>query len=315
MEPELRRRPARPNNTGLIAGTALLLLLAFILLLGLFFVLSSFSSSLVGKCVAVVDVNMPITIEGSPPSVFGGSGYVGSEELAFIVDDLGRRDDVGAVLFVFNSPGGSVVATREVYDSVKALDKPSVSYFREVAASGAYYIASGTDYIVSDPDALTGSIGVIATFTDLQGLLEKIGVNVTAIKSGPHKDIGSPYRNMTDNETMILQALIDEVYEEFKSIVLENRGKKLDRSKFDQITDGRILSGRQAYKVGLVDQLGTKKDAIMKAAELAGIEADSADDIRLCPVSTAVTDSSLFGLDSLIGGLVARQYGASLEFK
>lgn len=314
MQPELRKRPARPN-IGIIAGTAILLLLAFIILIALFFVLSALGPSLVGKCVAVVDINMPLTIEGSPPSVFGGAGYPGSEELASIIEELDSRDDVGAVLFVFNSPGGSVVATREVYDAVANLHKPTVSYFREVAASGAYYVASGTDYIVSDPDAMTGSIGVIATFTDLQGLLEKIGVNVTAIKSGAHKDIGSPYRNMTDNETRILQAMIDEVYEEFKSVVVRNRGDRLDKSKFEEVTDGRILSGRQAFKVGLVDQLGTKKDAVLMAANLSGMEAEDYKDVRICPVPTAIQDTGLFSVESFVKGLLARQSGASLDFK
>src|SRR4030095_11486132 len=277
MEPEIRRRPARANS-GLLVGTGLVLVLIFILVVALFFILSSLGPSLVGKCVAVMNIDTPLTVQGPAPSIFGGSGEPGSEELAGTIESLNRRDDVGAVVIVFNSPGGSVVATREVYSAVKSLNKPTVSYFREVAASGAYYVASGTDYIVSDPDAITGSIGVIATFTELSGLLEKVGVNVPAIKSAQHKDIGSEFRAMTPEEKSILQGLIDEVYSEFRGIVLENRGKKLDMSKFDNITDGRILSGRQAQKVGLVDQLGSKKDAIMKAAELAGIQANSVDD-------------------------------------
>jgi protease-4 len=263
----------------------------------------------------VVSIDRPIELEGTAPSLFGGSGSPGSEEIAAMIEGINGREDVGAVLFVVNSPGGSVVATREIYGSVKALDKPTVSYFREVAASGAYYIASGTDYIVSDPDALTGSIGVIATFTNLEGLFEKIGVNATAIKSGPHKDIGSPYRNMTDNETKIMQALINEVYDEFRSIVLANRAGKLDKAKFDEITDGRILSGRQAYKVGLVDKLGTKKDAIMKAAELAGIEAESVDEVRICPISTTSSDGGLFGMEGFVRSLGLESSKVSINFQ
>jgi protease-4 len=314
MQPEMRKRPAR-SPLGLIVGTGILLILAFAILIGLFFALSALTPSIVGKCVAVVDINMPITVEGSPPSIFGGEGFPGSEELAATIESINARDDVGAVLFVFNSPGGSVVATREVYSAVKDLNKPSVSYFREVAASGAYYIASGTDYIVSDPDALTGSIGVIATFENFEGLLEKLGVNVTAIKSGPHKDIGSPYRNMTENESAIMQALINEVYDEFRSIVLENRGNKLDRARFDEVTDGRILSGRQAYKVGLVDQLGSKKDAIMKAAELGGIEASVVEDVRICPLPTSVSDGGLFSVESLVRSLGLKYSKVSINFQ
>ncbi len=316
MEPELRRRPApaRPGS-GLLLGTGLVLVVIFIIVLALFFLLSSFNSAVVGKCVAVVNIDSELTVAGTPPSVFGGDGTMGSEDLATTIEDLNKRDDVGAVLFVMNSPGGSVVATHEIYDAVHGLNKPKVAYFREVAASGAYYVASGTDYIVSDPDAITGSIGVIATFTDLSGLLEKVGVNVTAIKSGPHKDIGSEFRNMTPEESDILQAMINETYQEFRDIVLTNRGSRLNVVKFNDIADGRILSGRQAYAVGLVDQLGTKKDAILKAAQLANITAASADDVRLCPIQTTIPSGGLFGLDSLVKYLQTRSDTPTLSYK
>jgi protease IV len=269
----------------------------------------------VGKCVAVVNLDSEISVAGTPPGILGGDGTLGSDELASTIESLNSRDDVGAVLFVVNSPGGSVVATHEIYDAVHGLNKPKVSYFREVAASGAYYVASGTDYIVSDPDAITGSIGVIATFTDLADLLAKVGVNVTAIKSGPHKDIGSEFRNMTPEEADILQTMINETYEEFRNIVITNRGSRLNVVKFNDIADGRILSGRQAYAVGLVDQLGTKKDAILKAAQMANITAQSADDVRLCPISTTIPSPGLLGLDSLIRAFQAKSDVPTLSYK
>jgi protease-4 len=314
MQTEIRRHPARPNRS-LLLGTALALALVFIFIVALFFVLSSFTPALLGKCVAVVNIDMPLSVEGSPPSLLGGGGYPGSEELAGTVDSLNGREDVGAVVFVFNSGGGSVVATREIYQSVKGLEKPKVSYFREVAASGAYYVATGTDYIVTDPDAITGSIGVIATFTDMQGLFEKLGINVTAVKSGPYKDIGSPYRNMTDEESVILQGLVDEIYGEFRGVVLENRGKRLNMALFNNVSDGRIMSGRQAYKVGLVDELGTKKDAIKKAADMAGIQYETEDDIRICPVSTSIAEPGLFSMESIIRGLAAEAASPRIGFK
>jgi protease IV len=314
MQTELRKHPARPN-AGLLIGTALALGLVFILVVALFFILSSFTPALLGQCVAVVDIDMPLSVEGSPPSLLGGTGYPGSEELAATIGSLNKRDDVGAVVFVFNSGGGSVVATREIYQSVKELDKPKVSYFREVAASGAYYVASGTDYIVSDPDAITGSIGVISTFTDMQGLFEKVGINVTAIKSGPHKDIGSPYRNMSGEEFAIMQGIVDEVYGEFRGVVLENRGKKLNMNVFNNVSDGRILSGRQAFKAGLVDELGGKKDAIRKAADLANIPYGDVSEIRICPIQTGATDSGLFGMSGFIRQLQAASGSPSLAFK
>jgi protease-4 len=277
-----------------------LLTIIFLAVVALFFIFSTFfSTGIVGQCVAVVDINTPLTVEGMPTTLFD-VGYPGSEELAYSIEEINERDDVGAVVFVFNSPGGSVVATREVYNAVNELDKPSVSYFREVAASGAYYVASGSDYIVSDPDALTGSIGVIATVTQMADLFDKIGVNVTAIKSGPHKDIGSSFRNMTSEEQQILQVLVDEIYEEFRQVILLNRKGKLDLAKFDEVSDGRILSGRQAYKAGLVDELGTKKDAIKKAAELANISYTEYDDIRVCYVDTMPAEGGLFSAEGML---------------
>ncbi|MBD3210332.1 signal peptide peptidase SppA [Candidatus Micrarchaeota archaeon] len=287
------------SKSRLILGTGVLLVLVFLAVILLFFVFSSFTPSLVGKCVAVVEIDEPLTVEGSPPTIFE-SGYPSSDNLAEKIDALNRREDVGAVLFIINSPGGTVVATGEVYDSVKNLDKPKVAYLREVAASGAYYVAAGNDYIISDPNALTGSIGVVSTTFQLSGLLDKLGVNVTSVKSGPYKDIASPYRNLTPEEEEILQGLVDEIYEEFRSVVRENRRGKLDMDLFDEVTDGRILSGRQAHKAGLVDGLGNKDDALMKAAELGNISAESPDDIRVCYVSTGYTEGGLFSIESML---------------
>lgn len=294
---------ANAANSGnlLKYGGVLLLGAAFLIFLGVL-VFSSISGSVLGgsKCVAVVNIQNEITTQSSPAGLFS-SGVAGSEDIAAAIDSLNSRDDVGAVLFVVDSPGGSVVASREIYDSVKALDKPKVAYFREVAASGAYYISAGTDYIVSDPDALTGSIGVIMTMSDLSGLFGKIGYNVTAIKSGEMKDIGSEGRPITDKERMVLQTLVDEIFSEFKSIVVENRGSRLDMARFDEILDGRVVSGRQAKEIGLVDALGTKKDAIRKAAQMANItDAEPS----ICSVEVSGTSGNIFNVKALIPGVL-----------
>ncbi len=312
MEPDFKKRPARPS--GLIIGTALFLLGIFVLIIAAFFVVSALAPSFTGKCVAVVNIDSEITTQESTASLFS-PGVAGSESIANAVDALNKRDDVGAVLFVFNSPGGSVVATREIYNSVKALNKPKVSYFREMAASGAYYISTGTDYIVADPDTLTGSIGVITTITSMEGLFDKLGINTTAVTSGAHKDMGSPYRNMSSDEVAIFKSLIDDVYQDFKFTVIKNRGSRLDQAKFEEIADGRVLSGRQAYKVGLVDTLGSKKDAIIKAASLGGIEASSVEDVRLCDVPTTTQSSSLFGLDGILHLIETQSSMPKLSFK
>jgi ClpP class serine protease len=120
---------------------------------------------------------------------------------------------------------------------------------------------------------------------------------------------------MTETEHAIFQALIDEVYQEFRGIVLENRGNKLNMALFENVTDGRILSGRQAYRAGLVDDLGTKKDAIQKAADLAGIEYEEPEDIRTCPIESGLSEGGLFGVDAIFQRLKAEAGIPSLSYK
>ncbi len=310
--PELKStlvgQPAR-NNT-LLYSTIIIGVVIFIALIGLVLLFSgSFSTGLTSKCVAVATIDQEITISSTSPSLFT-QGSPGSEEIAKSISDLNKRDDVGAVLFVMNSPGGSVVATREIYDSVKELKKPKVAYFREVSASGSYYVSSAMDYIISNPNAITGSIGVIATFTDMSGLLEKVGINATSVQSGIHKDIGSQSRPMTEDESKILKALITEVFDEFKGVVIENRGSKLNMAKFNEILDGRIVSGRQAKQIGLVDALGTKKDAMKKAAELGNVTMEDGLP-RVCDVELGSSQKQgIFGLES-----VFQRFSASKKFQ
>ncbi len=283
-------------------GGAIVLALAFLVFLGIL-LFSSVSVPIIGsKCVAIVNIDQEITTESVPPTLFS-TAVPGSEEIASSIAALETRDDVGSVVFVMNSPGGSVVATKEIYEAVKNLSKPKVAYFREIAASGAYYISTGADYIVSEPDAITGSIGVIMTVTELSGLFDKLGINSTAIKSGESKDIGSPERPMTDNEKQILQALVDEIFGEFRSIVVANRGSRLDMDRFEEILDGRIVSGRQAKAIGLVDALGNKRDAIMKAAALAGI---GDEEPLLCEIDTSSHKTGLFDVRTYFAGILAQ---------
>ena len=311
--PPVRRHQETPKRS-IIVGTGLVLVLAFIAIIALFFVFSAATPMFVGKCVAVVNIDQELTVDGVSPSLLN-SGVPGSDDISGSVDALNKRDDVGAVLFVINSPGGSIVATHDIYDSVKNLNKTKVSYFREMAASGAYYVATGTDYIVSEPDALTGDIGAITEVTQFGGLMDKLGVNVTTIKSGPYKDIGSPYRNMSDGEISIFQSIVDESYAEFHDVVVQNRGSRLNMALFNNVSDGRILSGRQAKRIGLVDALGSKKDALKKAADLGGIEYSSPDDIRVCNVDLSSSQGGLLSAEGFMRSLQSAASGIRLSYK
>ena len=191
-----------------------------------------------------------------------------------IKDDLKKAlddNEVKAIILDINSPGGGVYAASNIYDAVTkaAAEKPLVAYLGEVAASGGYYVALPAKSIIVHPDSITGSIGVIMTLSDLQGLASKIGVGETVFKSGEHKDIGSSLRDVTPDEQVIFQDMVDASFAEFKSRVLEHR--TVPEAVVATATDGRILNGQQAVDMGLADALGTFDTAIAKAKELAQV--------------------------------------------
>jgi protease-4 len=139
----------------------------------------------------------------------------------------------------------------------------------ESAASGGYYIACAGDHVIAHPDTLTGSIGVISQFLTFEGLLDKIGVDAVVITTGPRKDIGSPFREMTEEEKELWREILDQVYEDFVAVVVEAR--ELPEETVRELADGRVYTGEQARALGLVDDVGTRQAAIDKAAELGGI--------------------------------------------
>jgi len=211
-----------------------------------------------GDKIAIVEVKGMIT---------QSSGVI--EELQQYLAD----DGVKAIILRVDSPGGGVGPSQEIYREIMRIKSNSkrkvVTSMGSVAASGGYYIASASDLIVANPGTITGSIGVIMQFSNFEELLKKIGVKGVVLKSGEHKDIGSPFREMTPEEKRIMQEVLDNVHQQFIQAVAD--GRKLDRSKVAQIADGRILTGEQAKSLGLVDQLGNLQDTIDITAKLAGI--------------------------------------------
>jgi len=252
---------------GLMAG--FLMVTVFVVMLGSVAMLDVFKED----CVAIVPIEGTISTESASPGLFGG-GTTGSGELTALLKEADERDEVKAIVVYVNSGGGGVVASREIYDAVSELEKPTVGYIREVGASGGYYAITDSDYIISSPEALTGSIGVIATVQDMSKTFEMLGINNTNFVSGEHKDMGSPDRPMTEEEKEIMQGIADEVFLSFKTAVLDGRGGKLDMTRESEIFDGRIMTGLQAKDYGLIDETGSKQDAIRKAAELSGMEYD-----------------------------------------
>ncbi len=181
-------------------------------------------------------------------------------------------EGIKAIILRIDSPGGGVGPAQEIYREVIKIKakKKVITSMGSVAASGGYYIASASDRIVANPGTITGSIGVIMQFSNLEDLLKKIGIKGVVLKSGEHKDIGSPFREMTPEEKSIMQEVLDNVHQQFIQAVAD--GRKLDRAKVVQIADGRILTGEQAKNLGLVDEMGNLQDTIELTAKMVGIE-------------------------------------------
>ncbi len=188
----------------------------------------------------------------------------------------GEAPSVKAIVLRIDSPGGGVVPSQEIYEAVKRIrskhNKTVVASMGTVAASGGYYVAAATDRIIANPGTLTGSIGVIMETANVEGLLKKIGVESVVIKSGQHKDLGSPFRQMSEGDRQILQGVMDDVHRQFIEAVAE--GRTLDLQTVRAIADGRIFTGRQAKEAQLVDALGDLEEAIKVAAEMGGIEGE-----------------------------------------
>jgi protease-4 len=180
-------------------------------------------------------------------------------------------DGVKAIILRIDSPGGGVGPSQEIYREILKIKskKKVVTSMGSVAASGGYYIACASDLIVANPGTITGSIGVLMEFTNIEELFKKIGLKGVVLKSGEHKDIGSPFREMTSEDRRIIQEVIDDVHQQFVRAVAD--GRKLDRAKVLQIADGRILTGEQARQFGLVDRIGNLQDTIDIAANMVGI--------------------------------------------
>ncbi len=183
---------------------------------------------------------------------------------------------VKAVILRLDTPGGEVTASDIVYHEVLRFKErtglPVVGLMMSVAASGGYYIASACDVIVAHPSTLTGSIGVISIFPSVEALMAKVGVKVNIIKSGPAKDSGSPFRDMTDDEKKLFQGIIDEYYEGFLAVVARGRKGKIQAADLRTIADGRVYTAPQALKLGLIDAIGYFDDAFGKARDLASLK-------------------------------------------
>jgi protease-4 len=200
-------------------------------------------------------------------------GFIGdTRDVVDQLNQFGKDDAVKAVVLRIDSPGGGVASSQEIYAAVTDLKKKKkvITSMGSVAASGGYMVACATDKIVANPGTMTGSISAVMHFANAQELLKKLGLKASAVKSGKFKDIGSPVREMTAEERALMQGLVDDIYDQFLDMVARDRN--IPKEKLRKIADGRIFTGRQAQKLGLVDDLGDMGYAVALAGEMSGIK-------------------------------------------
>lgn len=183
-----------------------------------------------------------------------------------------KRRDIRCIVLRINSPGGDVAASQEIYAEVKHIRDsgiPIVASIGTAGASGAYLAALGATKIMANPGSVTGSIGVIIDVPVVVSLMKKLGVEVKVVKSGEYKDVGSPYRDFTEKDRAYLKSVVDDLQNQFVDVIVNER--HLLKNDLLKLADGRIFTGYQALKLGLIDTLGTLEDAISLSCKLAGM--------------------------------------------
>ena len=190
------------------------------------------------------------------------------------VDEIERFrkiSNVKAIILRVDSPGGAVVPAQEIYEAIHKAkqDKPVVVSMGSLSASGGYYLASAANKIFASPGTITGSIGVAMHIRNIEELFTKIGIANSVIKSGEFKDVGSPYRKMTPKDEKFLQAVADDIYQQFIEAV--SKGRKLSPEQVKTLAEGQIFTGKKAKELGLIDEIGSLNQAIRETARMVGL--------------------------------------------
>ncbi len=213
---------------------------------------------------------------------FSNKGNIGIVEIDGVISaskgtiktikEFREDDSIKAIIVRINSPGGGIGPSQEIYTEIMRTRgiKPVIASLGSVAASGGYYIASAADTIIANPGTITGSIGVIVEYANVQEILKKIGLAAVVIKSGEFKDIGSPVRDITDKEKEFLQNLVNELHMQFVKHAAAGRG--MDPKIIAKLADGRVYTGQRAVALNLIDKLGNFEDAVELAGSKAGIK-------------------------------------------
>jgi len=210
---------------------------------------------------------------GEKVGVIPIEGIIGdSRDIIDQINEFAQSDGIRAVVLRIDTPGGGVAPSQEIYQAVQELRKKKkvVVSMGSIAASGGYLIAVAADRIVANPGTITGSISAVMHHANVEELLKKVGIRSSVVKSGKFKDIGSPVREMTEEERSLIQGIVDDIYDQFVKTISENR--KIPFPKIVELADGRIFTGRQAKQLGLIDELGGLQEAVLLAGRLSGMK-------------------------------------------
>ena len=229
------------------------------------------------------------TLSGEDTELYFASGdRVGVVEVLGAIEDsketvrairrFAKNDDISALVLRIESPGGAVAPSQAIYTAMRQASekKPVVASMGTMAASGGFWISLGADWVFAEPGTITGSIGVIFQAPDYQGIAEALRFKMRTYKSGPLKDMGSPFRDATEADEAQFKSIIDDIYDQFVTLTAERRGQSVDAIK--KVADGRIMTGRAALKADLIDELGGVYAAAKKASLLAQARDDDSVD-------------------------------------
>ena len=244
-----------------------------------------------GKKIAVVYAVGAITSGKSRQSLLGAKS-MGSDTIVKALREAAADDDIAAIVLRINSPGGSALASDVMWSQIEAIDKPIIASMGDVAASGGYYIAMGTDKIFAEPATITGSIGVVGGKMAMQGLYDKLGVTIGTIGRGKNSGVFSGAHPFSDTERKVILASMQQTYAQFTSKAATGRNMPVEQLR--RLAGGRVYTGQQAKANGLVDEIGSLHDALAAAKVMAGMKADDEVKIKAYPEPVDFFES-LFG--------------------
>ncbi len=244
--------------------------------------------------IALIYAQGAIETGKSTPSLFGDTS-MGSDTVIKHLREAEKDKTVKAIVLRVDSPGGSALASDLIWREVVRIEKPIVASMSGVAASGGYYISMGADKIIAEPGTITGSIGVTGGKFVLAGLMDKLGLATDTVTVGKNGTIFSTNTPFSDTERAAMKRLMDDTYHQFVSKAAQ--GRKMPFEALEKLAGGRVYTGRQAHKLGLVDELGTLDDALATARELAGLDREKATELLILPKAQGLLESLVGPLD------------------